>query len=106
MFGLFLLYFIGEKFYRLAATFDRNKWGFAILGVVSYYVGTFIFGALLSLALELWSDIRIEEIDSMLLGILAIPVGLLSCSGLYKILEKNWERNLEDDPDILDNMDI
>lgn len=31
--------------------------------------------------------------NEMLLGLLMIPFGILSCYILYKQLEKNWERN-------------
>ena len=34
MLGLLLIYFIGKYFYDLAAEFEKNKWLYAILGVV------------------------------------------------------------------------
>ncbi len=44
MLGLFLLYFIGKIFYQLAEAHNKNKWVFAILGVIAYYAGTFLGG--------------------------------------------------------------
>lgn len=109
MFGLLLLYFIGEKFYKLAVSFDKNKWGYTILGIVAYYFGTFVFGLLFWIAMDLWGNTPMEEtseLDSTAINIVAIPFGLLSCYGLYTILKKNWDKNSVEDPNVLDNMDI
>ena len=47
MLGLILIYFIGKRFQDLAKTYDNHKWGFAIAGVATYYIGTFIAGILI-----------------------------------------------------------
>ncbi len=106
MLGIFLLYFIGEKFYKLAASFDRNKWGYAILGIAAYYFGTLVFGVLFWVAVDLWGDMPMETTNSTVINIVAVPFGLLSCYGLHKILKNQWDRNSVEDPDILDDMDI
>jgi hypothetical protein len=47
MLGLVFIYFIGRYYYKLAENHNRSKWGFAVLGVATYYGGTFAAGALL-----------------------------------------------------------
>ena len=106
MLGIFLLYFIGEKFYKLAALFDRNKWGYTILGIAAYYIGTLVFGVLFWIGMDLWSDTSAEEVNSTVINIVAVPFGLLSCYGLYMLLKKQWEKSSVEDPGILDDMDI
>src|SRR5690349_14127334 len=93
MIGLLLLYFIGKAFYELAHEHDRSRWGFAILGVVSYYAGTFIGGIILALIYELGFSSSIEDINDILLGVLALPFGLLMCWGFYHILKRSWSRS-------------
>lgn len=104
MLGLFLIYFIGKKFYDLAAKYHKHQWGFAIAGVASYYAGTFIAGILIVLYVELWSSTSIDDVNDMALGFMVLPFGLLACFGFYKLLEKNWERKPTHlDSDILDH---
>jgi hypothetical protein len=45
MLGLVFIYFIGRYYYKLAENHNRSKWGFAVLGVATYYGGTFAAGA-------------------------------------------------------------
>lgn len=106
MLGLLLIYFIGEKFYRLATSFEKSQWGYAILGVVSYYIGTLIFGVVLFLVLDAMGGNPEEDMDSTAVSVIAVPFGLLSCYILYMILKKNWEKNSIEDTDVLDDMDV
>lgn len=103
MLGLFLIYFIGKKFYDLAAKYNKHQWGFAIAGVASYYAGTFIAGILIAIYLELWGSTSIEDMNDLTLNFMALPFGVLACFGLYKLLERSWERKpTQSDSDILD----
>jgi hypothetical protein len=94
MLGLFLIYFIGKRFYELAGKFDKNQWGFAIAGIAFYYAGTFIVGVVVSIYFEFNAVAPPDEIDDLTLNLIAIPFGLLACFGLYKILEKSWKRKV------------
>ncbi|MEZ4772635.1 MAG: hypothetical protein R3D00_05575 [Bacteroidia bacterium] len=104
MLGLALLYFIGKQYYELADDYDKSKWGYAILGVVSYYIGTFIGGILIAIAYELWSSISIEQENSFIFNLIVLPFGILSCVALYQILKKNWEKNKTVEEDIIDEI--
>lgn len=90
MIGLVLIYFIGKAFYDLASRFNQSKWGFAILGIVSYYLGLLLGGFSIGILYEIFSPGEIENVSEPLLGAMAIPAGALACWGLYKFLEKKW----------------
>ncbi|MEM8908000.1 MAG: hypothetical protein AAGD05_09165 [Bacteroidota bacterium] len=101
MLGILLIYFIAKAYSDLAAKHERSKWGFAILGIVSYYLGGFIGGIILAIAFELLGMTPIEEMNETALGLLAIPFGVLFCWGLYQWLKHSWTHT-----DIINQQDI
>lgn len=107
MLGLILIYFIGRQFYDLANDFQRNRWLFAVLGVVSFYLGTFVAGLIigvLSNYYEFFSDLLTQ--NQLVLGFASLPIGLLFCWGLHQLLKNNWKKRKEDsfgDFEIIDN---
>lgn len=108
MLGLLLIYFIGKWHYELAQQFNKNKWLFAILGVVTYYGGTFLFGIGLGVYAVLMNDASILDINEFVLGLMALPFGLLCTWGLYKALQASWKKApvVSDSNDLLDNAEI
>lgn len=92
MLGLILLYFVGKAFYQLAHEHDRSPWGFAILGVVSYYAGLFIGGIIIAIAYELFAEQSVESVNEILLSVMALPIGVLSCWGFYQLLKRSWSK--------------
>ena len=102
MIGLLLIYFIGRSFFRLADTYDKHKWGFAILGIASYYAGIFLGALLIGVVLGMIDPYMIEEMSDFGLGLMCLPIGLLACWGVYKILERNWKRT-QPSLDLLDS---
>lgn len=104
MLGLFLLYFIGNAYYKLAEAYKKSKWGFAILGVVAYYAGTFLGGIVIALYYELVLMESAESVSDLLLTFLALPFGLLVCWGFYKFLQHQWKKpDSFSQPDVLDS---
>lgn len=93
MLGLILLYWIGKYFYKLAEEYNKNQWGFAIIGVVVYYGGILLFSVIVGIILEIVSPGFIDSFNETLFGFLMLPFGLLSCYLLYKYLEKTWKQN-------------
>jgi len=94
MIGLFLIYSIGKYFADLAYDHDRKRWVFAILGVATYYAGTFIFGFLLGFILALTGNgYLLDEISDFVLSLILLPFGILSTWILYISLKKNWIKN-------------
>ncbi len=90
MLGLILIYFIGKSFYDLANRFKKNKWGFAILGVLSYYAGTLVIGVLFFVAMDLVGAMSLDYTNERLLGVAAVPFGLFACYLYHKYLTRKW----------------
>ena len=91
MIGLILVYFVGKAFYDLAGIHNKNQQLFAILGVGSYYGSLFIGGIIIAIGYEIFIG-SVEEVNETLLGFIALPIGVLSCWGFYRILKSNWEK--------------
>ncbi|MBX2828672.1 MAG: hypothetical protein KTR22_10940 [Flavobacteriaceae bacterium] len=104
MLGIVLIYFIGRTFYRLAEQHGRSPWGFAILGVLSYYAGTFILGLALGIALEFWGSYSIDTMSDIQLALIALPAGLLASAALYFILKRIWKKNEKVDENLIDEI--
>lgn len=96
MLGLLLIYFIGKSYHKLAAEYDKSKWAFAVIGIVTYYAGTFLFGILLGITIELMNPGWIDGVSEFALGVMAIPFGLGATAGLYFLLKRIWETNRKD----------
>jgi hypothetical protein len=92
MIGLLLIYFIGKAFYELAHEYDKNRWLFAIFGVVAYYIGTFIGGIILGIIGLIIHSNFVNTSSNWGLGLLTVPFGLLGCWGFYKILIMQWDK--------------
>ncbi|APZ46789.1 hypothetical protein BW723_11060 [Polaribacter reichenbachii] len=87
MLGLILIYWLGKKFYKLAEEYNKSQWGYAILGIVVYYAVSIVFATVTLIIIESFSN----TLNDYILGLVAMPFGLLGCYLLYKYLEKNWD---------------
>ncbi|MCI5081694.1 MAG: hypothetical protein MRY78_08385 [Saprospiraceae bacterium] len=105
MLGILLIYFIGKYFYDLAEAHKRSNWLFAVLGVVSYYVGAFVFSLIALMVLESASPGFIDNTNLAIFDILAIPFGILACWGFYTYLKNHWSKKILTDTrtDLLDD---
>ena len=108
MLGLVLIYFIGKYYYDLAKKYGKNEWGHGVLGVVTYYAGTFVLGIALVIVMDYISPGWIGNINEFLLGLIALPFGLLATWGLYKFLENKYVNEMQSggpafNADILDD---
>ena len=103
MLGILLLYFIAKPFYKMAERHDKNKWLFAICSVLIYYLGSFIGGALIAVVSQFGFNYPIDQMEDILIGVMAMPFGLLAAWGFFKYLERKWENDLGyEQQDILD----
>lgn len=93
MLGIVFLYFIGKYFYKLAEEFNKNKWLFAVLGIVVYYAGTMIGGVILAILDEL-VGIGFDWDNNLLLGLVALPFGIATAYLFYYLLKKQWEKTV------------
>jgi len=92
IFGLFVLYFIGKSFYELARLHNRSTWGFAILGIASYYLGTILGAVLIAIYVELITESSIDDLPDLALNLMSIPFGVALCWGTYYLLKKVWSK--------------
>lgn len=103
MLGLLILYYIAKPFYKLAEEHSKNKWLFAISSIAIYYLGAFIGGIIIAIVSELVFKYPVDNIEDILLSIMAMPLGILSVWLVYKFLVKKWENTDQfTDSDILD----
>ena len=51
--GLILISFVGKAFYDLAGLHGKSQWGFAILGIATYYAGIMTAGFAMGIISEL-----------------------------------------------------
>ena len=89
--GLILIFFVGKAFYELAGRHKKNQWGFAILGIATYYAGIMTAGFLMGIISEL-GIFSFYEFPEAVLGIMAFPFGVLACWGTYTLLKKHWSK--------------
>ncbi len=102
MLGILLIYFIGKNFYELAGKYGKHQWGFAIAGVLSYYLGTFLGGLVIGFYFFMM-DSFVEDSNRFVLNLIAVPFGILACMGLYRFLKYVWQREaVSVNSDILD----
>jgi hypothetical protein len=95
MLGLLPLYFIGRAYYELAHEFDKNRWLFAILGVLSYYAGLYLSIFLIGIALAIVSPESVENIADWQATLMGLPFGVLACWSTYVLLKKSWSKPKE-----------
>lgn len=103
MFSFFLIYIIGKAFYSLAKSYGRHKWGYAILGVLSYYTYAVIISVTADFFLVFVLDDIDDEVLPKVLNLSTLILGLVGCWFTYNRLEKHWsEEDIIEDEDILD----
>ncbi len=89
MLGFILLYHVWKRFSELALNFGRSKnngW----YGVLAYVLGILTFGFILGILNEIFNW-GIDWDNNLAVNLFEIPVGILCCYILYKILERKWQ---------------
>lgn len=104
MLGFVLIYFIGKYYYNLAGYNDKNKWGYAILGIAAYYAGALLFGVMAGIVIELSTNTSVDDMNSFVLGLIGLPFGVGTTALLYHLLKKNWEKNRQIDLEMIEQI--
>ncbi|SEB82155.1 hypothetical protein SAMN04489761_1875 [Tenacibaculum sp. MAR_2009_124] len=104
MLVLILIFVVGQKFYELAASYNKSKWSYAIAGALSYYVGAFILGLVLGGILLIFESDFLENASNLVLTLITIPVGVLSCYLFYVFLERKWKKETPDKGKLIDQI--
>ncbi len=104
MLEVILMGFIGRSFHELAGEYSKNQWLYAILGVVSVYVGLIISGLIMAIGVDIISPGSLDTINETVLGLMAIPFALILTWLFYRYLESSWKKGrIIDNADILDD---
>ena len=93
MIGIILIYFIWKRFADLAFKYNHKKWIYGLLGVIVYYAGCLLGGLILGL-LSVIINFVIDWENNLLMSIIVLPFGLVTCYGTYYFLEKKWEKEV------------
>ncbi|QCK13916.1 hypothetical protein [Mangrovivirga cuniculi] len=101
MLGLFLIFFIGKRFYQLSESFNKSKWLFAILGIASYYIANFLAGLIFAVMDDVFGWGFLYETSEFAISLFLLPFGILGCYGFYKLLEHIWSKEPKS-PDTID----
>lgn len=101
MLGLLLIYFIWQYFSELAFEYNKNKWLYFVIGVVSYYAGTFVAGIIIGLVALIMNSNFVETTPEILINLMALPIGLLAVRLVYWLLKRSWSEQ-GNDPTVID----
>lgn len=91
MLGIFFIYFIGNRYYTLAKKHQKEKWVFAFLGLILYYLPAIVLLVMLMIINEL-VGLGFDVENEIFLNVFAIVVGLISVIVTYNLLKKKWEK--------------
>lgn len=93
MIEIIIIILIGKKFFQLAKKYNQKlAWVYGVLGVLSYYGGIFIAGAILGLYIELTGEDPFIGVDDITLAAAFIPIAIFSCWGTYRLFKNKWHK--------------
>nr|WP_294787854.1 hypothetical protein [uncultured Flavobacterium sp.] len=95
MIGILFIYWIWKAFTNLAVQYEKNKWGYFGIGMVSYYGGTLLSGFIVGLLSAFTGGLEVVDDEGFKnegWSILFVLCGGLACYGVYKLLESKGEK--------------
>ena len=98
MFGFVFIYWIWKGFSNLAISYNKNKWKYFIIGLVSYFGFSFVIAVVFMVIMGFVSGFDLVgngEYDSPAYNICFSVLGGLCCYGVYKLLERKGEKERE-----------
>ncbi len=105
MLEIIAVIFIGKYFFKLAETYEKSKWGYAILGIVTFYATVFITGFIYAMFYISSNPYATEDdISTIVITLLSIPIGLGVTYLLYYLLEKSWKKNFTNEKPSIDDI--
>ena len=104
MLGIILLFFIGKYFYKLAEKYDKNRFGYGALGIITYYAGTIIFALLFGIIGEVIKPGYLDTMNEYALGLISITFGLAASYILYMYFKKEWKKSVVDDSEMINQI--
>ncbi|WP_337967555.1 hypothetical protein [uncultured Flavobacterium sp.] len=98
MIGILFIYWIWKSFTNLALEYDKNKWTYFFIGIISYYGGTILAGFLVGIVLGLangFDSVANQNFENAGWSIFFVLIGGLACYGTFKFLENKLEKERE-----------
>ncbi|PQJ77717.1 hypothetical protein [Polaribacter porphyrae] len=89
--GYIILFYVGFYFYRLAENYKKNKWLLALVGLLTFFLGYFVY-------LIYYRFFVFEELDDFTypeIGFKSFLVGIITTFILFQILNIVWGRKLK-----------
>lgn len=80
------LFYVGFYFYRLAENHKKNKWVFAILGLITFFFGNFLY----VLYFRLFNGEDVDELTFPKVGEKSFLLGFIFAFILFQILSTVW----------------
>ncbi|WP_346881492.1 hypothetical protein [uncultured Algibacter sp.] len=94
MLVILFIYFIGKRFYDLSEEYNQNKWLFAILGVLIYYIiGSLLLAGIVLLDVLVF-DWGFDWESGFGMNLLMVPLGLIAVWAFYVFLEGRWKKTV------------
>lgn len=90
---IILIVVTGKYYMQLAEKYGKSKWGYAILGVATYYIVAVLFALILGLLYAVFNPEALESLNEFVIGLIALAVGVGGTTVLYYFLEKSWKKN-------------
>lgn len=107
MLGIVFLIIMGRFFYKLAEKYNKSKFGYVVLGIVTYYGTSIIYGITYVLIYFMVNpDAHEDDISEAFLNLTGIPIGIGGVYLLYYFLERSWKRNKEKEIESINIDDI
>lgn len=91
MLGIFLIYWVGKKYYDLAFQYNKSPWAWAIAALFIYFGSQFVLGIIASILFYADQNFEIPTKDELLLNLSGVLFGLAIWYGIFTYLERRWE---------------
>lgn len=86
--GYIFIFYIGFYFFRLAENFNKNKWIFGFIGILSYVLGYFLY-----IMFCRFSYSQDEILESLhLISIKSFISGTVSAIIIFQVLSRVWSK--------------
>lgn len=96
MLGFLFAFFIGSYYYKLAKKFKKNSWIYAAIGIIAYFILSFIIRLLLNyfpFYIFTVNELKMSLSIAVTIGLLIrVILSLIFVIVLYKSLKKIWTK--------------
>lgn len=105
MIEIAIVVLMGRYYYKLAEKFDKNKWLYTILGIVTFYGTILLTGFVYAVYFFSQNPYASEEdLNTLMITFIGIVIGGFTSYLLYFLLERNWKKNDQREPTNIDDI--